>query len=72
MYNHDFLQVQFRLKQICDAPTDKKEQLLKELEEFAFRGIPDIQSNLLINSRSSSPTSPIKQNVKFIRLYSQN
>ncbi|OXU26871.1 hypothetical protein TSAR_010612 [Trichomalopsis sarcophagae] len=53
-----FAQVQFRLKQICDAPTDKKEELLKELEEFAFRGIPDIQSNLIFNTRSSSPSSP--------------
>lgn len=52
------LQVQFRLKQICDAPTNKKEELLKELEEFAFRGIPDIQSNLIFNTRSSTPSTP--------------
>ncbi|XP_058796945.1 RUN domain-containing protein 1 [Phymastichus coffea] len=49
-----FAQVQFRLKQICDAPTSKKEELLKELEEFAFRGIPDIQGNLVFNKKSSS------------------
>lgn len=36
-----FAQVQFRLKQIVDAPLDEKEILLKDLEEFAFRGIPD-------------------------------
>lgn len=36
-----FAQVQFRLKQIVSAPPDDKETLLKELEEFAFRGIPD-------------------------------
>ncbi|CAB0031055.1 unnamed protein product [Trichogramma brassicae] len=53
-----FAQVQFRLKQICDAPTDEKEELLKELEEFAFRGIPDIQSNLIFNSQSSMPSTP--------------
>ncbi|XP_008556714.1 RUN domain-containing protein 1 isoform X2 [Microplitis demolitor] len=41
-----FAQVQFRLRQIVDAPTDQKESLLKELEEFAFRGIPDV-SNIL-------------------------
>lgn len=36
-----FAQVQFRLKQIVDAPAEHKEALLKELEEFAFKGIPD-------------------------------
>lgn len=38
-----FAQVQFRLKQIVDASAEEKEVLLKELEEFAFRGIPDIR-----------------------------
>ncbi|XP_021004482.2 RUN domain-containing protein 1 [Parasteatoda tepidariorum] len=38
-----FAQVQFRLKQIVDASQEEKENLLKELEEFAFRGIPDIR-----------------------------
>ncbi|KFM73221.1 RUN domain-containing protein 1, partial [Stegodyphus mimosarum] len=38
-----FAQVQFRLKQIVDASQGEKENLLKELEEFAFRGIPDIR-----------------------------
>ncbi|XP_046615825.1 RUN domain-containing protein 1 isoform X2 [Neodiprion virginianus] len=41
-----FAQVQFRLRQIVDAPAAQKESLLKELEEFAFRGIPDVPSNL--------------------------
>ncbi|XP_063417130.1 RUN domain-containing protein 1-like isoform X2 [Mytilus trossulus] len=36
-----FAHVQFRLKQIVSAPPDDKETLLQELEEFAFRGIPD-------------------------------
>ena len=36
-----FAQVQLRLKQIVDASPERKENLLKELEEFAFRGIPD-------------------------------
>nr|CAG4641593.1 EOG090X03YR [Eurycercus lamellatus] len=39
-----FAQVQFRLKQIVDAEPETKEVLLKELEEFAFRGIPDFQN----------------------------
>ncbi|OQR74749.1 RUN domain-containing protein 1-like [Tropilaelaps mercedesae] len=38
-----FAQVQFRLKQIIDAPSDNKQTLLKELEEFAFRGVPDLR-----------------------------
>lgn len=37
-----FAQVQFRLRQIVDAPVQDKEMLLRDLEEFAFRGIPDI------------------------------
>lgn len=37
-----FAQVQFRLRQIVDSPSEDKEDLLKSLEEFAFRGIPDV------------------------------
>ncbi|CAH1103604.1 unnamed protein product [Psylliodes chrysocephalus] len=37
-----FAQVQFRLRQVVNAPTEDKEDLLKSLEEFAFRGIPDV------------------------------
>ncbi|CAK9814741.1 RUN domain-containing protein 1 [Anthophora plagiata] len=54
-----FAQVQFRLRQIVDAPANEKETLLKELEEFAFRGIPDVPNNLSLDSRSITPTSPI-------------
>lgn len=36
-----FAQVQFRLRQIVDAPADQRDELLASLEEFAFRGIPD-------------------------------
>ena len=39
-----FAQVQLRLKQIVGASSDEKERLLKELEEFAFTGIPDLNS----------------------------
>ncbi|ESO03552.1 hypothetical protein HELRODRAFT_112004 [Helobdella robusta] len=39
-----FAQVQFRLKQIVDAPNNEKEVLLKNLEEFAFKGIPDLNA----------------------------
>ncbi|XP_076670950.1 RUN domain-containing protein 1 isoform X2 [Andrena cerasifolii] len=54
-----FAQVQFRLRQIVDAPTNEKEALLKELEEFAFRGIPDVSNNMSFDSRSITPTSPM-------------
>ncbi|KAJ8930850.1 hypothetical protein NQ314_016267 [Rhamnusium bicolor] len=37
-----FAQVQFRLRQVVNAPPEDKEDLLKSLEEFAFRGIPDV------------------------------
>lgn len=56
-------QVQFRLRQIVDAPTSEKETLLKELEEFAFRGIPDVPNSLLLESRSITPISPISCDV---------
>ncbi|GAB6018509.1 hypothetical protein CHUAL_000207 [Chamberlinius hualienensis] len=45
-----FAQVQFRLKQIVDASADEKENLLKDLEEFAFRGIPDTRVHKLSTS----------------------
>lgn len=54
-----FAQVQFRLRQIVDAPTTEKEALLKELEEFAFRGIPDVPNNLLLENRSNTPMTPV-------------
>lgn len=38
-----FAHVQFRLRQIIDAPLAEKEALLKELEQFTFKGIPEIQ-----------------------------
>lgn len=37
-----FAQVQFRLRQVVDAPTEDKDELLKSVEEFAFRGTPDV------------------------------
>ncbi|XP_012250836.2 RUN domain-containing protein 1-like [Athalia rosae] len=58
-----FAQVQFRLRQIVDAPASEKENLLKELEEFAFRGIPDVPNNLGFGNRNlSSSTPPLAHN----------
>ncbi|XKL69016.1 hypothetical protein PGB90_006785 [Kerria lacca] len=39
-----FAHVQFRLRQIIDAPLEEKETLLKDLEEYTFKGIPEIQN----------------------------
>ncbi|KAF4526334.1 hypothetical protein B566_EDAN012261 [Ephemera danica] len=50
-----FAQVQFRLRQIVDAPPDEKETLLKDLEEFAFRGIPDVREPKMSPHISSDP-----------------
>lgn len=52
-----FAQVQFRLKQIVDAPTEHKEALLKELEEFAFKGIPDVRGCTGLNDSSTNDLS---------------
>jgi hypothetical protein len=52
------LQVQFRLRQIVDAPLHEKETLLKDLEEFAFRGIPDVRDPK-INSHICSTDPPV-------------
>ncbi|TRY70760.1 hypothetical protein TCAL_04878 [Tigriopus californicus] len=39
-----FAKVQLRLQQVVGAPSDKREILLKELEHFAFRGIPSLST----------------------------
>ncbi|GAB0098833.1 RUN domain-containing protein [Sergentomyia squamirostris] len=51
-----FAQVQFRLKQIVKAAPEERDTMLKNLEEFAFRGIPEVQeiengsNNLIMSS----------------------
>lgn len=37
-----FAQVQFRLRQIVESPAVDRDGLLQSLEEFAFRGIPEV------------------------------
>lgn len=37
-----FAQVQFRLRQIVESPNGDRDSLLQSLEEFAFRGIPEV------------------------------
>nr|XP_019931270.2 RUN domain-containing protein 1-like [Aedes albopictus] len=40
-----FAQVQLRLRQIVEAPPEERDNLLKNLEEFAFLGIPELQQD---------------------------
>ncbi|GMR60491.1 hypothetical protein PMAYCL1PPCAC_30686, partial [Pristionchus mayeri] len=49
-----FAQVQFRLKQIGEASGDSKEALLKELQEFAFKGCADTTELKRMRSESNS------------------
>uniref|UniRef100_A0A1I8HSG0 RUN domain-containing protein n=1 Tax=Macrostomum lignano TaxID=282301 RepID=A0A1I8HSG0_9PLAT len=39
-----FAQVQFRLTQVLDAPPEEREAMLRQLEEFSSRGVPDLRS----------------------------
>lgn len=39
------LQVQLRIHQIIESPDEEKKHLLKNLEEFAFKGIPNVYTN---------------------------
>ena len=48
-----FGQVQFRLKQIVAAPPEDKERLLSELEEFAFRGCPNMERSSRLMAESN-------------------
>ncbi|KAH8244980.1 hypothetical protein KR032_003470 [Drosophila birchii] len=36
-----FAHVQLRVRQIVEAPAEERDQLLRDLEDFAFQGIPD-------------------------------
>ncbi|VDN01217.1 unnamed protein product [Thelazia callipaeda] len=47
-----FAQVQFRLKQISKADTAERDKLLKDLEDFAFRGCTDLEWSEKAHSRS--------------------
>ncbi|XP_021962539.1 RUN domain-containing protein 1 isoform X2 [Folsomia candida] len=49
-----FAQVQFRIQQIVSAPVKEKEHLLRDLEEFTFRGIPSAVSTVNIGTMNLS------------------
>jgi hypothetical protein len=59
-----FAQVQFRLKQIVAAEPSVKEDLLKELEEFAFKGIPDMRSCSFQDTMTTEEMSEIEHDAK--------
>lgn len=48
------VQVQFRIQQIVSAPVKEKEHLLRDLEEFTFRGIPSAVSTVNIGTMNLS------------------
>lgn len=66
-----FAKVQFRLKQVVAAPSDEKENLLKELEEFAFRGCPNLSSPNLLSTEISHEQMIADQNSKQKKLIDQ-
>lgn len=55
-----FAQVQLRLRQIVQSPITERDQLLKNLEEFAFRGIPEINKTDTIKSQ---PTNNVEETI---------
>ncbi|KRY43486.1 RUN domain-containing protein 1 [Trichinella spiralis] len=66
-----FAQVQFRLQQICKAPTEEKDRLLRELEEFSFRECPDIleAKRLLDPKRVSDVSWSLRFIVQFVMIF---
>ena len=46
------LQVQLRLQQVVGAAPEKREDLLRELEQFAFRGIPNLSTKAVCSGQT--------------------
>ncbi|PAV70500.1 hypothetical protein WR25_19393 [Diploscapter pachys] len=61
-----FAQIQFRLKQVSEAEGPEKDKLLKELQEFAFKGCADVNELKRLRSESvdSSGTSAVFERQK--------
>ncbi|XP_017852396.1 RUN domain-containing protein 1 [Drosophila busckii] len=49
-----FAHVQLRVRQIVEAPTDERDQLLRDLEDFAFQGIPEAAQQPLAATEAES------------------
>ena len=56
-----YLQVQLRLQQVVSAPPENRENLLKELEQFAFRGVPNLSSPRIPETLQSQEENPETQ-----------
>uniref|UniRef100_A0A158RFA6 RUN domain-containing protein n=1 Tax=Hydatigena taeniaeformis TaxID=6205 RepID=A0A158RFA6_HYDTA len=59
-------QVQFRLEQVLQADPEEKELLLKDLEQFAWKGVPDLHALRLnqVDLQSSTEKSQADQQGK--------
>lgn len=62
-----FAQVQFRVQQIVVAPEEEKEALLKDLEEFTFRGIPSAVTEHFGSSEGTCQIDDIKEKMRIQR-----
>ncbi|CAL8114914.1 unnamed protein product [Orchesella dallaii] len=62
-----FAQVQFRVQQIVVAPEQEKEGLLKDLEEFTFRGIPSAVTERLGSGEGPCKIDDIKEKMRIQR-----
>jgi hypothetical protein len=58
------LQVQFRVQQIVEAAPEEKEYLLKDLEEFTFRGIPSAVTERLVTGDGPCEVDEIKDKMR--------
>ena len=56
-----YFQVQLRLQQVVGAPPENRENLLKELEQFAFRGVPNLSSPRIPETLQSQEENPETQ-----------
>ena len=63
-------QVQLRLQQVVNAPSERREDLLKELEHFAFRGIPNLNSPRPVGDGGDKDVSEAKKGDEDTRRWS--
>lgn len=59
--------MQLRVQQIVEAPPTEKEDLLKDLQDFAFRGIPSAVTEKLTTADSPAPVDEIKEKMQLQR-----
>lgn len=65
-----FAHVQLRVRQIVEAPTDERDQLLRDLEDFAFQGIPEVaqpDNNDNDNDETQAATPPDGQLIEQLK-----